>query len=208
MSAMWRRFTLGLIVGIAVALIAAQSWVTYERRIVTDAAQPRLSIPFAGTAGASASSGRLARPWFPETVPGPLASWKVWTLAGRTIKLSDFRGQVLFLNLMSASCVPCVAEMPSIERLYAGLRGSPVAFLIVSEDDPSVRKFEKENSGAIPFFVAKLGPPPDLIAPGEHLYIPTTIILDKSGRAVFRHVGALNWDDPAARQFILGLTTQ
>lgn len=199
------RFALGLLVGVALTAAFLQLWAICLGHTIIQAAQPRLTIPFAGVVESAMLSRKLPHPWFPETVPSPLEDWQVWTLGGQSLKLSRFRGKVVFLNFMSTSCVPCIAEMPGIERLYATLKGEGVAFLVVSEDDPSLHSFAKEHGAAIPLYVAKEAPPADIALQREPLAVPTTLILDKEGRAVFRHVGGLNWDDPAARQFILGL---
>ena len=38
--------------------------------------------------------------------------------------------------------------------------------------------------------------------------VPMTIILDRSGKVVYRDVGAMNWDDDNARKFIRDLEKQ
>ena len=40
------------------------------------------------------------------------------TTTGKTIKLSDYRGQAVLVNLWATWCPPCRAEMKSIEKVY------------------------------------------------------------------------------------------
>lgn len=40
------------------------------------------------------------------------------TTDGETIRLSDFRGQAVLVNLWATWCPPCRAEMPAIEKVY------------------------------------------------------------------------------------------
>jgi thiol-disulfide isomerase/thioredoxin len=50
----------------------------------------------------------------------------------RYVYASDFRGRVLFLNFWETWCAPCVAEMPSIERLAALFPDGDIAFACVT----------------------------------------------------------------------------
>jgi thiol-disulfide isomerase/thioredoxin len=121
------------------------------------------------------------------------------------VKLADLKGKVVFLDFWSTTCAPCLAEMPGIERLSASLKDQPVAFLAVSrEDGRKVRKFLESSKLSLPVYLARKDPPEDLAAAG----VPTTVILDRNGAAVFHHVGALNWDDDNARNYIRGLASQ
>src|SRR5215510_2873252 len=65
--------------------------------------------------------------------PAPLAEFKA--AGGKHLKLADFRGRVVLLNLWTASCVPCQSEMPSFDRLQAMYQGDGLAVLAVSVDD-------------------------------------------------------------------------
>jgi hypothetical protein len=95
--------------------------------------------------------------------------------------------------------------MPGIARLYSSLKDQPIAFLAVARDDKQqVRDFIKANELGLPVYIAAEDPPEDLGASA----VPTTVILDRSGAAVFHHVGALNWDDDSARNYIRGLASQ
>jgi thiol-disulfide isomerase/thioredoxin len=63
---------------------------------------------------------------------------------GKAIKLADFRGRVVLLNLWATWCVPCRKEMPALDALEAKLGGqsfSVVAINLDTGDSAKPRKF-------------------------------------------------------------------
>ena len=118
---------------------------------------------------------------------------------GKTLTLDDFRGRVLVINFWATWCVPCVEEMPALDRLQAALAASDAAVLAISQDRGGI--------DAVAPFYAKLGlrhlaiylDPRGTLArafavPG----LPVTVIVDRDGREVGRLTGAAAWDSPAA----------
>ncbi|HEX9102361.1 MAG TPA: TlpA disulfide reductase family protein [Polyangia bacterium] len=63
--------------------------------------------------------------------------------AGREVRLSSLRGQVVLVNFWATWCNTCVIEMASMERLVEKERGKNFRLLAVSVDDDwaAVRKF-------------------------------------------------------------------
>ena len=67
-------------------------------------------------------------------------------LEGKTVKLSDFAGRPVWVNVWASWCAPCRAEMPDIEAVYREMKGSGgsgLALLVVSlgEDPAVVRRY-------------------------------------------------------------------
>ena len=96
--------------------------------------------------------------------------------------------------------------MPGIERLYDSLKNDDrVAFLAVAKDDEQrVRSFLSKNPMRIPTYFGE-GPLPKGLAV---MGVPTTFILDRKGAAVFREVGAVNWDSESARAYLRSLASR
>ena len=67
-------------------------------------------------------------------------------LAGKVIRLKDFRGQVVFLNFFATWCVPCREEMPAMDRLYRmdQARGLVVLAVDIRESANAVHAFTQE----------------------------------------------------------------
>jgi thiol-disulfide isomerase/thioredoxin len=139
---------------------------------------------------------------FKEVVQGRLPDdWAIADLDGKEITVRELRGKVIFLNHWATWCGPCVGEMPSIQALYDSLRGSDVAFVILSREKPeAVRAFLKDKNWSLPMYIAVEGMPPILQTEG----IPATFIINRKGEVVFGKVGAPRegWDTDAVRAML------
>ena len=56
-------------------------------------------------------------------------------LDGKKVSLADYKGKVVLLNIWATWCAPCVAEMPSMEKLYQELKDEGFELLAVSVDE-------------------------------------------------------------------------
>jgi thiol-disulfide isomerase/thioredoxin len=122
---------------------------------------------------------------------------------GGTVKLSDFKGRPVLVNLWATWCGPCVAEMPTLDAL-AKRQAEKLQVIVVAQEPetnrPKIdkvwteRKFERLTS-----YVdgeSDLG-----FAFGTGM-VPTTVLYDAEGREVWRVVGAMNWDGPRANTLL------
>ena len=114
-------------------------------------------------------------------------------LNGVEIDISDFRGNIVFLNFWATWCPSCVTEMPSMERLHRKLKEKDFAMVAVSVQDSAaeVRRFFKRNQLTYTALLDSIGK----TVPGFSIRaIPTTLLLDKSGRIFGRIMGPREWD--------------
>ena len=121
--------------------------------------------------------------------------------SGERVSLADFAGKPVLLNLWATWCAPCVAEMPTLDRLAARERDLQV--LVVSEDfqgrDKVEAFFEQHRLSALePYRDPQLGLMTDLNA----AVLPTTILYDGRGREVWRMTGAEDWEGQRARALL------
>jgi thiol-disulfide isomerase/thioredoxin len=140
----------------------------------------------------------LEAPSFPS---GALADydWTVKSLDGKNFNMAEAKGKVVFLNFWATWCPPCVAEMPSIQRLYEKIKDQEIIFVCISNEDPSkVSRFVREKGFTFPIYTLRGEPPAVFKTQG----IPTTFILSSDGKVAFRHVGSAKWDDEKSVAFL------
>ncbi|REA60105.1 TlpA family protein disulfide reductase [Dyadobacter luteus] len=114
---------------------------------------------------------------------------------GKTIDLASLKGKVIFINFWATWCPPCIAEMPSIDALYRKFKDNDnVVFLMVDVDD----NYEKSAS-----FMKKHHYALEVMSPANEIptvfmqgAIPTTVILSKEGKMVYRQEGAADYNSP------------
>jgi thiol-disulfide isomerase/thioredoxin len=140
--------------------------------------------------------------------PEPASDLPYLTLDGAPQQLSSNKGQVVFLDLWGTWCVQCVAEMPTVQKLYDHYKNDPqVRFLIVSRlDRPSaVRSYARRNHLDLPFYITR----DDDIPPSMQLQqYPATFLYAKDGSLVSKHVGAADWSDRSVISFLDRLKQQ
>jgi peroxiredoxin len=130
---------------------------------------------------------------FSSKVGAAAQDFELPTLMGDYVKLSDYRGKVVFLNIWATWCPPCREEMPSLESLYQRLKGQEFEMLAVSID--------REREKVVGPFAAKYGLTfPVLLDPDSKTYrlygltgIPESFIVDKSGVVIHKIIGPQDW---------------
>lgn len=109
--------------------------------------------------------------------------------SGQRVRLSDFRGKAVVLNFWATWCLPCRVEIPMLQSLQEGYRGKSFTVLGVS--------MEQEGWSVIKPYMEKVKFNYPIMLGGNDiaaLYggvesIPTTLLIDKSGRIAALHVG-------------------
>jgi thiol-disulfide isomerase/thioredoxin len=118
------------------------------------------------------------------------------TLTGTKFKLSADRGSVVVMNFWGSWCTPCREEAPSLGALARHFAGNGVRFIGVDiRDDPaSADAFMATFRITYP----SLNDPNDLVALDfsgtvPPAGIPTTLVIDRSGRIAARVVGQASY---------------
>ena len=122
-------------------------------------------------------------------------NWELQSFDGQEVNMEDFKGQVIVVNLWATWCPPCVAEMPSFQKLYDAY-GDKVTFLFIANDEPDrVKKFLRDNEYDIPVFFQLSNAPKEMSSNS----LPTTYVIDQKGTIVASKVGAADWNSSKVR---------
>ena len=131
----------------------------------------------------------------------PLPPVRFTTADGTGRSLADYAGRPVLLNFWATWCVPCVAEMPALDRLAAAMPG--LAVLPLSSDRqgaPAVERFFAAHN--ISHLPTLLDPRAEAAHAAGLNGIPTTVALGTDGRVVARAEGAVEWDAPGVSAWI------
>jgi thiol-disulfide isomerase/thioredoxin len=114
-------------------------------------------------------------------------------LDGTKVKLSDYKGKIVFLNFWATWCPPCRAEMPSMESLHQKNRNDDFVILAVDIQE-SVKEVRDFMTGNGLTFTGVLDASGEVSGIYGIRSIPTTFIIDKNGLVILMSVGGRSWD--------------
>ena len=113
------------------------------------------------------------------------------SLAGETAALSDYKGQVVLINLWATWCPPCKAEMPTLNAFYQTHKDEGFVVLAVNdqEDAITVNNFIKTNGFGFPVLLDMQSQVLDTY--NVHA-LPTSFIIDRNGVIQYVHMGEIS----------------
>lgn len=129
-------------------------------------------------------------------------------LDGNKVSFEEYKGKVVFLNLWATWCGPCRAEMPSIQKLYNKTQSDNIAFVMLSldqeGDQKKVANYVKRNNFTFPIAMPSGRITKQLDVPS----IPTTFIIDKTGKIVYQKIGTADYDTEKYSKMLLELSVR
>ena len=130
-----------------------------------------------------------------ESNKTPAIDFELKDQYGKTHKLSDYKGKVVFLNFWATWCPPCKMEMPDIQKIYEKYekQGEKSEVVVLSVAAPNTQD-EKDVEGIKAFLEENGYTYPVLMDDGGYTFgayrissLPTTFMIDKEGN-VFGYV--------------------
>lgn len=117
--------------------------------------------------------------------------------AGKPVTMAAFAGKPVLLNLWATWCAPCVAEMPTLDKLAGTMK-----VVAVSQDLGGAEKvgpfFAKTGLKQLqPYLDPKVG-----LSVTLNAELPTSILYDSTGHEVWRMTGGMDWTTPTARTLL------
>lgn len=128
-----------------------------------------------------------------EMLAERLVGYEAPSLDGSTFRVSDHKGKVVLINAWATWCGPCRYEIPELKRLHQEYADDGLVIVGVSVDmggaEPAVRQFVKVNAIGYPIV---LDPQSRVTAMLRTTSIPTSVMLDRNGNVVWRHIGIVS----------------
>jgi thiol-disulfide isomerase/thioredoxin len=115
---------------------------------------------------------------------------------GAPLTLTDLRGKVVLVNFWATWCAPCVAEMPSLQRLrdMLGADGFEVLGVNLREGPARIDAFTQQTGVRFPIVRDTDGAVAR--AWGARIF-PSSYVIDRTGRVRYVLAGEADWTSPA-----------
>lgn len=111
------------------------------------------------------------------------------TLEGETIRLSDFRGKIVLVNVFATWCGPCLLETPHLVEVYSAEGGEVVIIgLNLQETGDKVADYQDEFNISYPLVLNEDGKLTEIYRP---IGLPTSWFIDPDGVIRYVHAGPM-----------------
>jgi len=124
--------------------------------------------------------------------------WRLRSLDNETVSFTASEGKVIVVNFWATWCPPCVAEMPSLQKLYDHYGDRVDFYLVTSETPEIVHNFIASKGYSFPVYLEESAPPAML----ETRELPTTYLITKDGTIVINKKGVAQWDSDSVKETI------
>jgi thiol-disulfide isomerase/thioredoxin len=111
--------------------------------------------------------------------------------------LADYKGQVILVNFWASWCAPCLQEIPEMRKLGERMAGRPFTILAINVEE-SKRKIKWLVDYLSPYMTILLDHDRMVFNAWDGTVLPTSYLLDGSGRIRYLVQGPLDWDSEEA----------
>jgi peroxiredoxin len=140
----------------------------------------RIVLSVALLCGAAATQGK--------EMNEPAPDFTLKSRSGENLRLEDFRGQVVMLNFWASWCGPCRQEMPLMDTIYEQYKDLGFTVLAVNVDEN--REEAHRFLDKVPVSYPILYDPESRVSEQYNVQaMPTTVMIDRNGKARFVHYG-------------------
>ena len=135
--------------------------------------------------------------------PKDLAAFSFTDGTGQIKDLSQWKGKVVLLNLWATWCAPCRKEMPELAKLQKLLGSADFEVVALSEDlkgaEASAAFLKEAGADNLALYV---DPKATALAAIQSVGLPTTLLIDRTGREVGRLLGPADWASEDAQKLV------
>jgi len=115
----------------------------------------------------------------PPLVGGPAPAFKLKTVDGKILQLSDLKGQFVVLNFWATWCVPCIKEMPEFQKAHQSLNHKvKIIGINLAESKEKVDEYVKAHDLGFPIVLDDFG---NVSQEYEVLHLPVTYFITPDG---------------------------
>jgi thiol-disulfide isomerase/thioredoxin len=126
-------------------------------------------------------------------------NWKLKSTDGTEFNLEEeFKDEVVFINFWATWCPPCIAEMPTIEKLYQKYKDKIAFAMISNEDIGMIEDFRNRNKYTFPVYQIEM----DIPEVFNLSIIPATFIISPDRKIALKHVGGADWSHEDVMKYL------
>lgn len=144
----------------------------------------------------------------PEAERHPAPDFVTENLRGGNSELKDYEGKVVLLNFWATWCMPCRAEMPSMEAAWKKYKDQGFVVVAISVDEGSKGRIETFVRLLDLSFPILLDPESEVSDLYKVSNMPTSFLIDRNGKIISRIVGTDDWTSPEAIQLVEKLLSE
>ena len=122
--------------------------------------------------------------------------WQLKDAIGKTVSLDAYKGKIIFINFWATWCPPCIAEMPSIQKLYTDYQDKIVFLFVTTDSFEKANAFMIKENLTLPVYQSLTNPPLEM----ESATIPATYLINQSGNVIVAKIGTANWNSDSFRE--------
>jgi thiol-disulfide isomerase/thioredoxin len=122
--------------------------------------------------------------------------WQLLDATGQRVSLETYKGKIIFINFWATWCPPCIAEMPSMQKLYADYQDKIVFLFVTTDSFEKANVFMLKENLTLPVYQSVTNPPLEM----ESSTIPATYIIDQQGNVIVSKIGNANWNSDSFRE--------
>lgn len=137
----------------------------------------------------------------PMDPPMQMGGYAFQDADGNTVRLADFKGRPILLNIWAKWCAPCLIEMPMLNKLQSETTPGTLAVVAVAVDEPDPRKVRNFLANRRWDALKPYLDPKNVFAKALDIKsIPVSLLIDKNGFALVRVDAPVDWySDEAIR---------
>lgn len=113
------------------------------------------------------------------------------TLEGNAASLTDYRGNVVLVNLWATWCPPCTEEMPTLQAFYERYRSEGFELIAIDQGETlaEVKPFVADFGLTFPIWLDQDN---EAGSSFKTMHLPSSYVIDREGRVRLMWIGGIS----------------